>query len=246
MELTWRIELTVWIVLRDRQLSGWHHPLAVATKQTRADRGRTRGKEVVTKLVAELVQARRSAGLSQKQLASLAGWSQAGVSRFEHLENITEISFIEVAIAASVLGKELGANLYPLGEPIRDRGHQALIGRFRGLLSKAWNVVAELPLPGVGDLRAWDLVLRVTRCVVGVEAETRLRDVQSFVRRIRQRERDGGVDAIVIVLAESTHNRAILPQLLEALGAGYETSPRQLLAALREGTPLAGGGVVLL
>jgi hypothetical protein len=73
-----------------------------------------------------------------------------------------------------------------------------------------------------------------------------VRDVQAFVRRIRQRERDGGVDAIVIVLAESAHNRLVLPALLEALGPAYATSPRLMLKALREGRALPGSGAILL
>ena len=82
--------------------------------------------------------------------------------------------------------------------------------------------------------------------LVGVEAETRVRDIQAFVRRVRGRQLEGGTDTIVIVLAESAHNRRVLPQLLEALGPRYSTSARVLLKALREGKPLAGSGVVLI
>ena len=69
--------------------------------------------------------------------------------------------------------------------------------------------------------------------------------VQAFVRRIRQRERDGGADFILIVLAETAHNRLVLPQLLDALGPEYSTIPRMTWSALREGRGLAGSGVVL-
>ena len=147
---------------------------------------------------------------------------------------------------AAVLGYELGANLYPVGEPLRDAGHQALIGRFRGLLSTAWRVVAEARLPAPGDRRAWDLLLRISSQLVGVEAETRLRDIQAFVRRIRGRELDGGANVIVIVLTESAVNRRLLPQLIEALGPSYSTPPRVLLRAPRDGQPLPGSGVVLV
>lgn len=145
---------------------------------------------------------------------------------------------------AAVLGLELGANLYPAGEPIRDKGHQALIGRLRAVLGQAWRVTAEVPLPLRGDRRAWDLLLRIPRQLVGVEAETRIRDIQAFVRRIRERELEGGADVIVIVLAESAVNRRLLAQLLEALGPRYATNPRRLLRALRAGQPLPGSGVV--
>jgi hypothetical protein len=176
----------------------------------------------------------------------MLGWSQAKVSAFERLARIDLITFADVAAVAAVLGLELGANLYPAGEPIRDKGHQAVIGRFRAILNSAWRVAAEVPLPTPGDRRAWDLLLRLPGQLVGVEVETRLRDIQAFVRRIRERELEGGADQIVIVLAESAINRRLLPMLLEALGPRYETPPRRLLNALREGKTLPGSGVVLI
>jgi hypothetical protein len=162
----------------------------------------------------------------------------------ELLESLDRMSFVDVASIAAVVGRELGANLHPAGEPIRDAGHQALIRRIRVTLNPAWRVAAEVPLPNLGDKRAWDLLLRIPSQLIGIEAETRVRDVQAFVRRVRQRELEGGADVIVIVLAESAHNRRILPQLLEALGPRYSTRPRGLLKSLREGQPLAGSGVV--
>jgi transcriptional regulator with XRE-family HTH domain len=188
--------------------------------------------------------ARRAAGLSQADVARLVGSSQADVSRIEQLQRVDLTSFVDLGAIAAVLGLELGANLYPAGEPIRDKGHQALIGRFRSVLSAAWRVAAEVPLPTPGDRRAWDLLLRLSGQIVGVECETRLRDLQAFVRRIRQRELEGGAAVIVIVLAESASNRRLLPQLLEAVGPTYATSPRALLRALREGRSLPGSGVV--
>jgi hypothetical protein len=172
------------------------------------------------------------------------GWSQAELSRMEHLTTLDRVRLVDVATLAAIVGRELGANLYPAGEPIRDKGHQALIGRFRGVLNPAWRVAAEVPLPMPGDRRAWDLLLRIPGQLVGVEAETRIRDIQAFVRRVRERELEGGADVIVIVLAESAVNRRLLPQLLEALGPRYETSPRSLLRALRDGQALSGSGVV--
>ena len=81
---------------------------------------------------------------------------------------------------------------------------------------------------------------------MGVELETRVRDVQRLVRKIRERERDGGVDQILIVLSASAHNRRVSAQLLEALGLEFATSPRVILRALREGRPIPGSGVTLL
>jgi hypothetical protein len=82
--------------------------------------------------------------------------------------------------------------------------------------------------------------------LVGVDIETRIRDVQALTRRTRGRERDGEVDAILIVLSDSATNRRLVGDLREALGDEYKSSPREILAALRAGARLPGSGVVII
>jgi hypothetical protein len=164
----------------------------------------------------------------------------------ERLVSPEQISIVELAQAAVMLGLELSAGLHPMGEPVRDKGHQALIARFVAVLGSAWQVAREVPLPNVGDPRAWDLVLRVARCIVGIEAETRVRDVQALARRMHVRQRDGGTTLVLLVLVESVHNRRVLPELLRALGPEFATSPRAVLNALRAGRPIPGSAVILL
>jgi transcriptional regulator with XRE-family HTH domain len=218
----------------------------VATRETRLERGRRRGRETVRRLVAELSDARKTAALSQESLARAIGSSQSDLSRLERLVDVDRVSFVEIAKAASVLGLELGVSLHPVGDPIRDKGHQAVIRRFRALLSSAYRVFAEALLPREGDRRSWDLLLRLADQIVGVEVETRIRDVQALVRRMHQRERDGGAHEIVLVLAATKINRLLLPELLVALGPSFATPPRAILRALRNGERLPGSGVVLL
>jgi hypothetical protein len=196
--------------------------------------------------MSELVATRQVLNVSQRAMARELRRSQTALVRLEHLTRIDRISFVDVAEMASILGLELGAALHVLGDPLRDRGHQAMIARFRALLAETIKVIAEVPLPNVGDRRTWDLLLRCVGQVVGVEAETRVRDVQALVRRLRERERDGGVDQIVLVLAESAVNRRLLPELLEALGPRFATPPRLIRRALREGQPLPGSGVLFV
>jgi len=105
----------------------------------------------------------------------------------------------------------------------------------------------EAPFPTLGDLRSWDLLIRLGSVHrVGVEAETRLRDIQELVRRIRQRELHGGVDHILIVLSDSQHNRRFADELRAALGPTYRCQPTDLLLALKAGQPLPGYGVILV
>jgi hypothetical protein len=98
----------------------------------------------------------------------------------------------------------------------------------------------------MGDRLSWDLVIRLADQLVGVEVETRIRDVQHLVRRMRERQRDGGADVIVLVLSDSAVNRRLIAELLEVLGPDFATSPRALLSALRSGRSLPGSGVILI
>jgi transcriptional regulator with XRE-family HTH domain len=210
------------------------------------NRGTGRGKALTARVVAELVEARKTAGVSQRAVANLLGWSRSDLSRVERLVQPGSISLIDLSQCAAVLGLELSVGLHPAGEPIRDKGHQVLIRRFLQNVAPGWRVDREVPLPNLHDPRAWDVVLRIVGCVVGVEAETRVRDVQALVRRMRQRQRDGGAGVIVLVLADTAHNRRVLPELLEGLGQEFATSPGVVLRALREGRPMPGSGVILL
>ena len=198
------------------------------------------------RLVAEMIETRRVAGVSQELLARQLGRSQSVVSRLERLRDIDRVSLVDISEIASLLGLEFSAGLHPAGEPIRDKGHQALIGRFTATLSAAFKVMAEVPLPIPGDRRAWDLLLRLPAQLIGVEAETRIRDTQRLVRHVHQRERDGGVDVIVLLLAATRTNRELVDEIRVALGPAYCTPPRAILGALRSGQPVPGSGVVLL
>ena len=218
----------------------------MATRETRLERGRRKGRTLAARLMSELLTTRQTLNVSQRSLSSELGYSQTTLVRQERLADIDQLSFVEVAAIASLLGLELAASLHPVGDPIRDRGHQALLSRFRGVLAPGIRAVAEAPLPKPGDRRTWDLAIRIATQRVGIEAETRVRDAQWLTRRIRERERDGGMDEVLLVLAETAVNRRLLPDILEALGPRFATSPRLILKALRVGQPIPGSGVLLV
>lgn len=218
------------------------------TRETRQVRGRRRGAMLVGRTLSELRDRRLFLGASQRRVASELGVSQSQYWRLEANE-LPNVSVRTISELASVLGLELSVGLHELGDPIRDRGQQALGKRFDATPSPAWRNTAEVLLPNPGDRRSWDRLLRLTGDVsqlVGADLETRIRDVQALVRRTRERERDGRVDAILLVLSDSATNRRLVDELRHALGPSYATSPRRILGALREGRPLAGSGVVLL
>lgn len=221
----------------------------MATRETRQQRGRGRGRTLVARTLAELRTGRRGAGVSREQMAREIGWSPSALARAE-AGQLDDVGVIRLSEMASALGFELSIGLHPVGDPIRDKGQQAISRRLDALLAPVWQVTNETLLPGSGGLRAWDKLLRLLgaqpRYLVGVDLETRIRDIQELVRRTRLRERDGGTDAILLVLSESATNRRLVGELREALGPAYATSPRLIMRALKRGVPLPGSGVILI
>lgn len=197
-------------------------------------------------MIGELRVARQNAAVSQRALATQLGWSQSEINRLEQFRYMN-VPMLRLCEVGAVLGLELGAGWHPAGDAVRDEGHQAVKRRFlSNVASPPYLRTHEAPFPNVGDLRSWDILLRLDQHRVGVEFETRVRDVQACVRRIRARERTGGVDAIVLVLADTAHNRRLVRELREALGSEFATSPGVITAALASGLPVPGSGVVLV
>ena len=91
------------------------------------------------------------ADVSQRAVAAEVGWSQARHWRFE---NYPDALLTEITQVASILGLELSAGLHRMGDSIADRGQQALLRRFRSILSAQIRAIAEVPLPTPGDRRS--------------------------------------------------------------------------------------------
>ena len=77
---------------------------------------------------------------------------------------------------------------------------------------------SEAPVVTVGDMRAWDVLLSGP-VVIGVDAETRLHDIQAIQRRTALKRRDGAVDRVLLVVADTRHNRRVLDEHAIALPA---------------------------
>src|SRR4051812_25684360 len=219
------------------------------TRETRAMRGRRRSQMLVRRTLDELRLARIDAGLAQGEVGQLIGITKSQMSRLEAGQT-AGVTLERLSEMASVLGYEVSLGLHPVGDPVRDKGQLAVGRRFDAILADAWRVTNETLLPGAGEQRAWDKLLRLVGAsppyLVGVDIETRIRDIQALTRRMRARERDGMVDAILIVLSDSSTNRRLVQELRGSLGRDYETSARAILAGLRSGQRLVGSGVVLV
>lgn len=212
-------------------------------------RGRRRGRMLLGRAIGELTIARLDAGLSVVALAREVGISKSALARLLG-DELEDVGVTQLSQVASVLGLEVSLGLHPIGDPVRDRGQLAVGRRLDALLAATWRVTNETPLPGAGEQRAWDKLVRLVGAspphLVGIDIETRVRDIQALTRRTRLRERDGMVDAILIVLSDSANNRRLVDELRRSLGPAYSTSSRATLAALRSGQRLVGSGVIIV
>jgi hypothetical protein len=117
-----------------------------------------------------------------------------------------------------------------------------LLGRFRGELNARLTWRTEVPLPIIGDPRAWDAVIGGDGWQLPVEAETVLTDGQALERRLALKLRDGGFDHVVLLLADTRRNRTASPGVQRTM----PLDTRAVLAALRDGRDPGASGLVIL
>lgn len=217
----------------------------MTSKERALDRGTRRGRRILNELADELREARIQAGLSQAQLARTVGLSRAHVSRFERAA-AGRLAITDASRVLSVLGRDLVVKVYPGGSPVRDAAQLALVERLRPRVSTSFTWRAEAPIAAAGDQRAFDVLLEAPGLRIGVEAETRLRDIQALQRRIELKQRDAGVDRVVLLVRYSLSNRLVLREADSALRASFPVRGRDVLRALRAGHDPRGNGLVML
>ena len=156
------------------------------------------------------------------------------------------MSVDQLARACSAVGLRLIVRAVPDGDPAMDAGQLALLERFRKLLPAGTTFRTEVPLPLQGDRRSWDGVALLEGRDVAVEAEARLRDVQAIDRRCTLKRRDGNVDRMILLVADSAHNRGMLELHREDLRSSFPLDGRQILPLVRQGRAPSASGIVVL
>jgi transcriptional regulator with XRE-family HTH domain len=219
----------------------------MATRQRPVDRGTERALELVARTGRELRAARRGAGLGLVGVGRAVAMSASAISRIER-GLVREVSLYDLARIAAVVGLELTARTFPAGEPIRDRGHVRLLDRLRQRVhaSLIWRM--EVPMPRLGDLRAWDATISGRRnvWVYGVEAETNPHDGQAIVRRIQLKFRDGGVDGVILLLPDTRQSRAFRREFGPLLEGDFPVAGSVALKRLAAGLDPGGNAVLVL
>jgi transcriptional regulator with XRE-family HTH domain len=184
-------------------------------------------------------------GLSQTDVARAGQLSVSVVSRIERGER-PRVPLVYLYQLASVVGLELSVRAYPAGDALRDIAHRDLLERLRARLSPSLRWRTEVPLPNPGDLRAWDALIAGERFRVGVEAETRATDSQAIERRNALKKRDGGVDRLILLLADTRTNRRFVREASPTLAERFPVSGRDALRALAEARDPGGDALILL
>lgn len=193
----------------------------------------------------EIREARLNHDLSMATCASVIGASEATWSRLERGLS-PGLSVARLTRAAAVVGLDISVRAYPGGSPLRDRAHIALLERFRGRLGRRIRWRTEVPLGRSGDLRAWDGRADSASARTGVEAETRARDSQALQRRLALKRRDGGIDHVVLLLADTRHNRSFLRGVGSGFLADFPVSGDVAMQRLGAGLDPGGSSIVLL
>jgi transcriptional regulator with XRE-family HTH domain len=217
----------------------------MATRSRAVDIGEARARTAVARLAAEARLARVAAGLSQRDVARALVMDRSQYSRIERGLS-PHLTLRTASRICAVLGLDLSVRTFPAGDPIRDAAQIALLERLRTRCHGSLSWRTEVPLPIPGDRRAWDATITTSAWSAGIEAETALTDVQALDRRLGLKERDGGMDRVVLLLLDSRRNRATLRGGGDHLRLRFPVDSRTALAAFAVGQDPGGNALILL
>ena len=220
--------------------------IGMASTERTYDRARLRATRATSRLGAEIRTARLAAGRSQRDIAAAARVSQSLLARIERGEH-EHVSVDTLTIIGAMVGLDVVLNSYAGPRVIRDAPQGRLLGRLRDRLGAAWTWRYEV-LVATGDQRAWDARVRHRRTGVEflVEAETRIHDVQALLRRVAlKREASGGV-RVVLLVADTRHNRDAIRAARPMLSAEFPCTPRVALRALLVGEDPGSDALIVL
>ena len=217
----------------------------MATRERRLDRAARLVRRALAMIGEEFREVRIQAGLSQRELGARVGLSHAEIGRIER-GLAPHVAYQTLVNIAAVLGLDLPLRAYPNGDPVRDAPQLKVLARFRTLLPATLRHRTEVPLGIPGDLRAWDEVIDGPGWSLPVEAEARIRDTQALRRKLALKCRDAGVDRMLLVVADTRHNRHVLRLAAADFAEAFPVRGRDAVAALRRGERPSGSAIVFV
>lgn len=227
------------------------------TRERPRDRGRRLARADLLRIGAEIRTARQISGRSLEVVGRIAGISPSQAGRIER-GVLRTATVDQLARVGAATGLDVRVRAYPGPDPVRDAPQSAVLGRLVYRLGPTLRLRLEVPIrsavpsPTPGDQRAWDgLIDRFVPAddpwiELPVEAETRLVDLQAQIRRITLKQRDAGVEHVLLLVADTRRNRDAVAAARMILLAQFPVPPRVMLQALGEGRHPGGSGIVFL
>lgn len=205
-----------------------------------------RARHQVETALADVRNARRNAGISQTSMAALLGCSRQLIGAIEKGQ-LNDVGCVQLARIGAVVGLDVPIRAFPAGSPLRDAAQLRLLERFRALVGDDWTWRTEVPVSANPlDRRAIDVVLVRAPYRVGVEAITRVLDAQGQTRPILLKQEAAQLDRMVLVLADTRHNRSAILDGAPTFDPAFPVSHRALMRDLRVGRLPSANGIVLI
>ena len=209
------------------------------------DLGTARGRKAVAELAREFELARLNYGLSYAEVGRAVGLSDSQVGRIARGRS-PSLTIEQASRLLAAVGLELSIRAYPKGQPVRDGAHLGLLEALRSRLHPSLRWRTEVPLPIVGDLRAWDAIVGGRGWELAIEAETRPPDLQALDRRLALKQRDGGVDQVVLLLSDTRHNHELVRGNDPWVASRFPVPGRRALELLAAAASPGGSAIVFL
>lgn len=246
--------------MRPGLFNGPMRPRSITTSR-RTDRtssGRV-AHEIRRRVGQEIRQLREDSGISQRRLAAGADINQGFLCRIERGD--AEASVSVLAALGEALNTDLSIRFFPNAGPrVRDRNQSRMVEALVAAANPVWRPLIEVPVarPGRGWVDAV-LVHRSGAHVVACEAESEIRRLEHQVRRHQAKADslpsaefwrlaiDGtGVPAIsrLLLLRSTRASKAVAAEFAETLAIAYPARVADLYAALVNGTPWPGSGIL--
>lgn len=220
----------------------------MGSRETARDRGLAVHRQLQADLGRAARDGRMDRALSQDDVGRVLGRSRSWVSLVERgLEE--HVTLQDYVLLFSAIGQKLSVRGYPDFDPLRDAASVRLLERFRERLHPDLGWGQEVPMPRIGDLRAWDgMVIGQGPAPwrLAVEAETRPRDVQALLRRVQLKQQDSGVDAVLLLLLQSRSNRDLVRAHEATFREAFPVPGAQAMELLKAGVRPPGNALVLL
>ncbi len=209
------------------------------------DEAERRARHQLAALTRDLRAARLAAGLSQASVAGVIGRSRARLAEWELGRARPDL--LSLARWSAAVGLDVPFRGYPGPSPLRDAAQLRILARARDRIGNGWTWRTEMPVSTDPlDRRAVDAVVIGAGGRIGLEIISRLTDAQAQVRAAVLKQGSATLDRMLLVLADSRHNRRALLEGTATIRPAFPLGSRALLTDLRAGRLPASNGVLLV